>query len=81
MVLPQFGGPTKRIEWFPAAATTKARFAISLPQMMLAASWPLVAALARRAISAAAWRWRVASLLSLRVRRFMVWSFGWLFFL
>ena len=26
MVLPQFGGPTNRIEWFPAAATSNARF-------------------------------------------------------
>ena len=51
MVLPELGGPRKRIEWCPVAATTKARFAISLAWIMLAASWPLVAALARRAIS------------------------------
>ena len=31
IVLPQLGGPTKRIEWSPAAATSKARFAISFP--------------------------------------------------
>jgi len=52
--LPQLGGPTKRIEWLPAAATSKARFAHSLPRMMLAASYPFVVAFARRAISAAA---------------------------